>query len=199
MNGTGSTATSQNTEQVEGPTGKYAGAVSFATADASISVETSDRMDAKYSLSVVLHVKLDAVSTVFKYSDGGVELDFDGTNLVFTVGDRNQTSSVTVQGSATAGAWNFVILIVDYNSNLVTLNVNGAETSGSFDVPQTVIDTQGNVVIGADGFNGEISCVQFYDFALLPDEFAALAECPTGVGMGNEGELNFCPHFSKTL
>lgn len=188
INGTGSTATSQKTTQVAGPTGEYADATSFAAADASISVLASVHMDTKYAFSVLLHAKLDGTGVLFTYPEGGINLRFDGTNLVFTVRERNGVSEATVQGAATVGSWHYIAAIVDYNFNTVSLSIDGEATLSSFDIPQTEIDTRGNVVIGADGFNGELSCVQFYDFVLLPDEIESLVECPAGVGIGNDGK-----------
>ena len=186
--GNGSIATIEGTTPVNGPAGEFHGALSFANGG-SISISTTSDMDTRYSLTILLHVRLDASGTILSYPEGNIRLAFDGTRLIFTVGARNGTDEIDVSADVTTQEWHYVGLVADYNDNAahVFLDSNLA-ASNYFAHFYNELATQGEIVVGTDGFNGELSCLQFYNRALMEEEYLGLSDCPSGVGMGAEGK-----------
>jgi len=171
-------AVSKNIKFAPGPYGNPNGSVFFDGDESSyVELKNTGELDARFSISVFAWVHLDnGNGTIFEYGCSvsvshltlGIEVRYMGrkTSKIYLLHKEN---------ILLANAWNFIGTTYDYHTGIATVWVNNNTVMVRYIGEEMELATQSDVRVGASSkqeklFRGRISCLQFYDQALLVDQ-----------------------------
>ena len=179
-------AVSGHIKFAQGPYGNPDGSFFFSGINSSyVELKNTGELDARFSMSVFAWVHLNnSDGPIFKYGCSmwvfkatlGVEVQFVDrkTSKVYRLHKEN----VLVENK-----WNFIGTTYDYHTGIATVWVNNDTVMLKSIGTKMELATQSDVRVGASSnqekhFRGRLSCLQFYDQALLVDQIIeAKARC----------------------
>ncbi len=145
-----------------------------------VTIPTSDNLDAKYQLTLMLKVRIRGAGTIFKFGSGFSLIttvkraDFELTLQSDSTG--NDKDSYTIK----ADIWYFIGVTYDYLKGQAILYVDSKEKADFKLTTKTKLKTAEDIVIG-ENLMGEVSCLVIYDRTFGKRQIQNAEPCPIGM------------------